>query len=233
MEQGKPTALIQNNSVLLYNDEQDLEISARYHMPMCMYYHCDFVYQSDAPARTAMETAQNFREKHGYNFNREDQLIQAAACALHQQVRVKDDQNGITISTFSRATDFPLYDEDVNTSLGVRVVFSENIDIEQIRVDADVWYWDDQTLVLGLNRPVSISKGSAQPVEPHLRRVNMAADIKRTETGAVVQFLSGGMMEVSVAGDATTDSPDWQIIKRDHETIFVKYGSQESLNLIF
>lgn len=233
MEDGEPTVLVQNNSVLLYNGDRDLEISARYGMPMCMFYHCDFVYQSEDPARAVLETAQNFREKYGYNFNREDQLIQAAACALRQQIRVESSQNGITVSCLQPATSFSLYDEAVNRSLGVRVVFAENVDIDQIGVDADIWYWDGQALVLGLNRPAALSIEPAQTAAPHLRRINMAADITMTETGATIQFLSGGMMEVSVAGTAATDSPDWKVIQRDNETIFIKYGSQEQLNLIF
>ena len=233
MEDGEPSILIQNNSVLLYNGEKDLQISARYGMPMCMFYHCDFVYESEAPARSVLELAQDFREEYGYNFNREDQLIQAAACALHQQVQVEGSPNTITISGLPTTTAFPLYDEAVNNSLGVRVVFSETVSMHGIQVDADIWYREGQTLVLGLNRPVTISMGNDRSAKAHLRRVNMAADITMTETGAVVQFLSGGMMEAAVEGEATTDTPGWKVIKGDNETIFIKYGSEECLNLIF
>lgn len=233
MESGKPTVLIQNNSVLNYNDEPDLQISARYGMPICLYYHCDFAYASEEPARSALETAQNFRVTYGYNFNREDQLIQAAACALHQQVRVEESKNGITITGMEPQADFALYDEAVNGSLGVRVVFSEKINAGQVGVDADIWYRDGQTIVLGLNRPVTLNLGGRQPSQPHLCRINMAAELTMTETGAEVRFLSGGMMEASVQGEATTDSPGWKVIHRGDETVFIKHGSLETLNLIF
>ena len=233
MEDGDPTVLIQNNSILLYNGARDLKISARYGMPMCLYYHCDFVYESEGPAREALETAQDFREKYDYNFNREDQLIQASACALRQQVRVEETENGITICGIQPQADFALYDEAVNSSLGVRVVFSEKINARRVGVDADIWYRDGQTLVLGLNRPVTLTLGERQSAEPHLCRVNMAAELTMTEAGAEICFLSGGMMEASVKGEATTDSPGWKVTRRGDETVFVKYGSQQRLNLIF
>lgn len=236
MEDGEPTVLVQNNAVLLYNDEQDNALSARYGMPVCIFYHCDFAYLSEDPARQVLQMAQEFREKYGYNFNREDQLIQAAACALQQEVAVSgtlEDSAGVTISTVQPSTDFALNDEAVNQSLGVRVVFSEDINTEQIQPDADIWYWDGRTLVLGLNREAGFSIGPPASDQPHLRRINMAADISMTETGAAIQFLSGGMMEASVEGAATTDSPGWKVIQRDNETIFIKFGSNESLNLIF
>ena len=233
-EDGQSTLLVQNNGVLLYNGQDDLDISARYGMPMCIFYHCDFVYESEDPARTVLQTAQEFRETYGYNFNREDQLIQAAACALYQKVRAEGDlETGITISPMQNADDFALNDEAVSRSLGARVIFSERIDTAGLQVDADIWYWDDADLIIGLNRVVTISAGETQPSEPHLRRINMAADVTMTDSGALVQFLSGGMMEASVEGHATTDSPGWQVTHRDNETIFIKYGSSESLNLIF
>lgn len=236
MRDGEPTVLVQNNSVLLYKGDEDLEISARYGMPVCMYYHCDFVYESEEPARKVMETAQSFREQYGYNFNREDQLIQAAACALHQQLRTEGsltDKNGITIAPVQTESSFALYDEAVEASLGIRVVFSEGTDLENVCVDADIWYWDGRDLILGLNREVKVSVSSSQPNTPHLRRINMAADVTMTDDGAEVRFLSGGMMEASVEGEATTDSPGWKVAHRENETVFTKYGSQESLNLIF
>ena len=61
----------------------------------------------------------------------------------------------------------------------------------------------------------------------------MAADITMTDEGAQIHFLSGGMMEAAVEGEATTDSPGWKVTHRNNETIFTKFGSEESLNLIF
>ena len=236
MDDGKPTLLVQNNGVLLYNGERDLEISARYGMPMCMFYHCDFAYLSEDPARTVLQTAQDFRERYGYNFNREDQLIQASACALDQQVRSRGsltDKNGITITPDAPKAVSALYGDAVSRSVGVRVVFSEQVDTETIRTDADVWYWDGRELVLGLNRAVKLQIGSEQSAGSHLRRINMAADITMTDEGAQIHFLSGGMMEAAVEGEATTDSPGWKVTHRNNETIFTKFGSEESLNLIF
>lgn len=236
MKDGEPGILVQNNAVLLYMGDEDNAISARYRMPICVFYHCDFVYRMEEHARNALNTVQAFREMYGYNFNREDQLIEASACALNQQVKAQGglaDKNRITIAPAAQEAASALYSEAVSQSLGVRVVFSEQVDTENIRTDADIWYWDGRDLILGLNRAVTICVDSAKSDDVHLRRINMAADITMTDEGAQIHFLSGGMMEAAVEGEATTDSPGWTVTYRNNETIFTKFGSEESLNLIF
>ena len=160
----------------------------------------------------------------------------ASACALNQQVRAAGDlfrEDLVTIAPDDAKQSSALHDEGVYDSLGVRVVFSEQVDQSQLQVDADVWYWDGDALVLGLNRAVKLTRLSSASEESHIRRINVAAHVTVTDTGAQIEFLSGGMMEVSVQGTATTDTPGWTVTQRDNETIFTKHGSAECLNLIF
>ena len=179
---------------------------------------------------------QDFRESYGYNFNREDQLMRASAAALHQSVEVQGGltgEEGLTLTLGDPTGMFDLYDEDVYRSLGVRMVLSKRLEAKNLQIDADVWYREGNTVVLGLNRSVTVRQNGEEQSDPHIRRINMAADVTVTDTGAQVDFLSGGMMELAVEGTVTTDTPGWTVIQREHETVFTKYGTNGSLHLIF
>lgn len=235
MEDGEMTTLVQNNSTLLYADPGWYALSARYNMPVCIYYHCDFAYESEEASRADIEEAQTFRENYGYNFNREDQLMLASAAALNQTVEVAGSltEGGVSISLSAPAASFDLYDEDVYNSLGVKMVLSSRIDPESVFVGADIWYRSENTIVLGLNRDVSLSLAGSGEESPHIRRINMAADVSMTETGARVEFLGAGMMELSVEGKASTDTPGWAVQERENETVFISFGDGGVLDLIY
>ena len=235
MKDGERSLLIQNNSTLMYSSKEWNAISARYGMPVCIYYHCDFAYENSPDTIASLEAVQEFRETYGYNFNREDQLMLASAAALHQTVEVSgalSHKDGIELRSGLPSAQFDLYNEEVYQSLGLRMVFSHKVNAESLAVDADVWYREGNTLILGLNRPVRVY---AQEQEPsvHLRRINMAGRITSAEQSFTVEFLSGGLMELSVEGYATTDCPGWKVLHRENETVFTKYGSKESLTIIF
>ncbi len=234
MENGERTTLVQNNATLMYGDPAWYAISARYRMPVCIYYHCDFAYESDDPTHASLRTVQGFRETYGYNFNREDQLMLASAAALHQSVEAEGSlAEELALRSGDPSGEYDLYDAAVYASLGARMVLSDRVNTDALRVDADVWYRDGNNIILGLNREVRVYAGSDVEDTPHIRRINMAANVTVTETGAAVEFLSGGMMELAVEGEAATDDPGWKVISRGDETIFIKFGGGETLHLVF
>ena len=234
-EDGQWTTLVQNNSVLLYGNEERLDISARYKMPVCIFYHCDFVYESDEEADRMLQRAGEFQDKYGYNFNREDQMIYASAAVLHQDVEVQGSLNGesgIYLESVSKDQNYALYDEQVSNSLGIKIELSEDFHAEDYQIDADVWYLEENAIIVGLNRGVTISKGST-PEDAHIIRINMASHIENDGQEATISFLSGGMMQAVVQGDVTTDSEGWDVVTKDGQTTFTKYGTEEELHLIF
>ncbi len=236
VEDGEKTTLVQNNSVVMYANDDWYELSARYHMPVCLYYHCDFAYVSDAESIANIEKVQAFREQYGYNFNREDQLMLASAAALHQSVRAEGSiQEGeiLTLTSELDSTDFALYSSEVSRSLGVRVILSTSVDPQDIAIDADVWMQNGREIILGLNRSVRLGALQTQGQDCHITRINMAADVELTENGAQINFLSGGMMELAVKGKASTASDGWIVTEQNGETIFTKFGSNEVLELTF
>lgn len=233
---GRETILVQNCSVLPYCDTDWTDLSGKYGMPVCVFYHCDFIYESDEEARSYMEQLSDFWWQFGYNFAKEDQLMSATAAAYHLDAEVSgnglsvDSPIDITITPGVDETDFALYNEDYQNSSGVKIVFSENVDTSQMNIDADVWRMDGHTLYLGLNRSVSVgSDGTA--ADHHIERVNIAAEIETSDDGATITFLDDGMMQAVVAGKAHTENDGWDVTEKDGHTIFTKYGSQDVLQI--
>lgn len=233
---GEETILVQNCSVLPYCDTNWTDLSGKYAMPVCVYYHCDFIYESDEEARLYMQQLSDFWWRFGYNFAEEDQMMAATAAAYHLDANVSgsgfsvDQPIDITITPKADETDYALWDEDYQNASGLKIAFSENVDTSQLGIDADVWRLDGHTLYLGLNRSVSVVSGGAA-AEHHIERVNIAAKIEATGSGATVTFLDDGMMQVVVAGKAHTKNAGWDVMEKDGHTVFTKYGSADVLQL--
>lgn len=233
---GQETLLVQNNSVLPYVSDDWYTLTAKYRMPVCVYYHCDFVYESDEEARRNLAFLSDFQWANGYNFNREDQMMLASAAAYHQAVNASGNllgEAGITINPASGETDFPLYDADVQRSLGVRVALAEGIDPDRFAVEADVWFKEEGAIVVGVNHPVTIRLREGWTEPSHITQVNMAARLGVSDTGASIHFLGSGMMQAVVAGQVTTPSKGWTITEENGNTVFTKFGAEETLQLQF
>ena len=85
---------------------------------------------------------------------------------------------------------------------------------------------------MGLNRPVTLRSG-AEEEQPHLKQVNLPAEITTVSNGAEIAFQEDGMLQVVVAGEAVTSSVGWSVQTRDGQTIFTKYGEADTLSLRF
>jgi len=227
-KEGESTILIQNNSVLPYVDTAWSDISARYRMPMCVYYHCDFVYENDAGAREYAELLQQFQWQYGYNFVREDQLMAASAAASNLDVLVEREGDSLRLTAQARTQDGPLYDPVSQAAMGVEIAFAEHVDANAFETDAQVWYRQGNSLFVSLAAPVSVSHQEAQSP---LRQVNLPAEITVQEQGAEVCFLSDGMLQVVVAGKAATDCAGWTVTEQNGNTVFTKYGSADTLQI--
>lgn len=228
---GERTILIQNNSTVLYSGEEFTDISARYGMPVCLYYHCDFAYQNPDEAQQAVKLAEAFRQNHGYNFVGEDQLMLASAAAYNLSVDAEVSDGKLTITPDAVSRDFPLYNEAYQSACGIRIRFAEGIDTSGLSCSASVQKWHDGALYISLDKPASIdfSGAAASPIVS----VNIPADITVSENIASLAFLDDGLMQVSVKGKATTDCAGWNIETIDGITTFSKFGSAETLEIKF
>ena len=216
-EEGE-TLLVQDNSVLPYVDSAWTDLSGAYGMPVCIYYHCDFVYEDDTEARDYLQKVSDFQWEFGYNFMREDQLMAASAEAMELTV-TGGSENGVLTLAASGDTD-----------VGVEIEFSQDHSAEAFTVDADVWYRRGNSIFVSLNRPVTLTPGESDDT-PHLAQVNLPADITLQEGGAAIAFREDGMLQVVVDGAAVAASAGWDTETRDGKTIFTKYGEADTLSL--
>lgn len=231
--EGEQTILIQNNSTVLYTSEEFTDISARYHMPVCLYYHCDFAYRDKETAENVIKTAEYFRTKHGYNFVGEDQLMLASAAAYNLVASAYVDEGGqLRITPGARSRSIPLYDENYQNACGIRIRFSDKFDHSKISSSAGVQTWKDGALYISLDKPVSISFDGSGAPSP-IVSVNIPANISVSESGAALDFLDDGMMQVVVDGNATTDCPGWNVESSQGKTTFTKFGAAETLEIKF
>ena len=234
-QDGKWTILLQNCCTMLYGYDEWTDISARYGMPMCVYYHCDFTAQDDTEAIASIEQVQAFREKFGYSFVMENQLASACAAAINLSLDIvgnSEENFDIELVGSGQSNTFPLYSGNYQISTGVRLSLGTALQGRDIRTDADVWHREGSDLYIGLNRPVRVyeaAEGAAEEAA-HIERVNLPATISTHEGGASVSFLSNGYMEVETSAPATTQSSGWTAKElEDGGTLFYKYGAASAL----
>ena len=237
---GERTLLVQNCSVLPYLGADKTAVSAKYGMPVCVYYHCDFAYESTESGQAAIRDVAAFQSAHNYNFVAEDQMMKSTAAAYNLEIELsnapgaKNGSPDIVLTPSAKTDDFPLFDERYQASCGVKIEFSEEYDADRFMTDADVWYRDGNALYIALNRPVRLYRAARNAADgAHLEKVNMASKITKTEKGASVEFLDDGMMQLAVAGDAEINAPGWDITRADGRTVFTKFGTAETLEITF
>lgn len=228
LDGGERTLLIQNCSTLAHTNESWTDLTGKYRAPALIYYHCDMIYKGTEGAERAIATANAFREKFGYHFVKEDQMMYSIAAAMNLKLKVRALDDGITLTPEPSARNFPLYDRDYQAACGVEIDFAEDCR-GLYYTDAAVQHADDGKLYLGLNEPVALSKTKTK--EPTLRQVNLPAKITRDGDAITVRFLSDGMMEVVVNGKAKTDTDGWTTTERNGNTVFTRFGDRAELHI--
>ena len=227
---GQSTILIQPNSVLLYAGEDWSELSGKYAMPVSIYFHCDFAWQSDAESRANCQKAAQFQQKYGYVFVREDQQMRAAAAALNLRVDARMRDGVLTLTAGQNDDGFALCDARTRNAMGVEIAFSARCSAAGYAVDANVWYQKGNSLYVSLDRPAALTE-AGRAGGAHLARVNSPARITTSESGAEVAFLENGMMEAVVDGAAVTSSVGWTVTRQEDQTVFTKYGGADTLQI--
>ena len=236
-EDGERTILLQNCSTLPYSDSAWTDISARWDMPVAVYYHCDFTVGNEEKTRTDIERVESFRQTHGYSFVMENQLMYASAAAINMTASVENGSGegfDITITAGAEHNRAAMYDGDYQTSTGARLSLGEALADEELSIEAAAWHRDGDEIYLSLARPAHISSGEASE-GAHLTRINLPAAVAVTDAGATVQFKEGGMMEAAVSGAAHTGSDGWAVSESaSGETVFTCYDANpRTLNIIF
>lgn len=240
MDKEEKTLLMQNCSVLPHVDTAWSDITAKYDLPVSVFYHCEFIYESDREARTKLQVLSEFQREKGYNFVMENQMMLATAAAYNTKLYVTEStpfvfgKGKLLLKTEGISRDFPLYHADYQKASGVKINFSEAVDVHGVSTDADVWYRKGNSLYVGLNKAVSIyTAEAAQEQVSHIERINIPAKVVSADTGATIKFLDGGMMQVWVSGAAETADKGWVTTVQHGKTVFTKYGEAETLKIAF
>lgn len=206
-------------------------ITAKYELPLLFYNHCDYVYRERESEEEKIKKADALVNDYGYNFVMENQLAKMTAAALNTRVIAKRDGDNIIISAEGRNKDIPLYDKDYQNCTGVRVIFADDTSAEDFNIDANVSYVKNNSIYASLDKDITVSKTSVDN-DIHITSVNIPAKISKTDKGAALKFLDGGMMMVVVKGTAKTNSDGWEITQQGGSTVFRKYGKADTLKII-
>lgn len=225
---GERTLLMQNCSVLPYCDEALSDLSGKYGVPICVYYHCDMIYRSDEEARDYIDKLSDFQGKYGYNFTREDQMMKASAAAYNLTVEVRAAGDGFVITPGAASTDFSLYDESFQKAAGVRVDFTGGLE-RVFAPDARVWKETEDGYAVGLDGPVTFRQGGE--TGRHVLQINTPAEISRADNGAEIAFTGEGMFQAVVSGEAETPDEGWTADRCDGGTVFTGFGGPATLHV--
>ena len=88
----------------------------------------------------------------------------------------------------------------------------------------------DNCLYVSLNRTARISK-NIDDKNIKITSVNLPANIHRFGSSATIGFKDGGLMTVTVEGNAKTTSAGWETVTQDGKTTFRKYGKADVLRI--
>lgn len=206
------------------------QMSVAYEMPLMIYEHCDYIYREYNQAEEKVRNVGELAREGGYIFMQENQLVKAAAAAYGTGVQAKWEGNSLKLSAYTKSSEGRLYDENYRNVVGVKVIFPDGFSADKFNVNANVSYVKNNCIYVSLDKPAELSLDGVSD-KMNITSVNLPAKITREDDGAVIEFLDGGMMEVSVAGRAETESDGWDTISQDGVTTFRKYGKADTLEI--
>ena len=213
----------------------------KYDLPIMRYYHCDLMYRDEEAAEEAVRKLSDFKKENGYNFVGEDQMMKASAAAYNMGLSVeKTEENVLKFSSEGIAKDFELYDGNYQECVGIKIEFSDSMDISNAKVKANVWKYDEakNALYVGLNKEVLLDiSGSDEDGEKivsdksHVISVNIPAQIDVENDKMTLKFEDDGMMQLSVLGNVEVLSDGWSAKEENGVTTLTKFGDVTDLEI--
>ncbi len=235
-DKGSGRTIVFNTGTMLYDQKGWGDISAKYDLPISMYYHCDFAYERLEDIEKNVSKASTFAMNYNYNFVTEKQYAKAVAASYNTDISVAIENMGrkeqkIILTPKTKDKMIPLYDENYQRAVGAKIVLGEKYREKKLNTTSPVWYQKDNVIYMGVGEEVTISERKSEKF--HLNRSNLPVELIYTENGAEVKFQEGGMMQVEVTGDATTEDENWIVTKSKNRdaTIFTKFGADSTINI--
>ena len=205
--------------------------SVKYEMPLLFYNHCDYMYNDEDEQKKLSDKVGDVVDKYDYMFVREDQLAKAVSAAYNTDIKVDYKDGKIKISSSVRDESRRLYDERYTNSVGVKIIFDDDIDFKMYKTNSDVYKIKDNALYVTLNNTVTVEENREQGDNINVKEINIPADVKIKKNNSVIKFRDDGMMSVRVSGDATTKSDGWTVTKDGKDTVFTKFGKAQTLKI--
>lgn len=203
--------------------------AVKYEMPLLFYNHCDYMYEAEDSQKALADKVGSVVNEYDYMFVREDQLAYATAAAYNADIKAGMIDDGIYISASVRDMSRGLYDENYSKSIGVKVVFADDVDASKYVTNALVSRAEGNCLYVSVGDGVTIKRGEYDGLI--IKGINTPAKVRVDKDSATVNFVEGGMMCVRVRGEASTNSKGWKTERDGEDTIFIKFGKADTIKI--
>ena len=207
------------------------DIAAKYGMPVAFYYNSSSVYKTPSNAENSIKLVRYFLDRNRYNIIREDQLLKSVAASLGNIVKVKKTRNGFSVVPEHNKNSPSSYDKNYLQSLGYKISFSNDINVNQISVTTHVYNYDRENNCIYINAPKIVNVNNIFIAEKnHIVSINLPAKV----TSDYINFLEGGFMQVIINGtEVKIKSDGWKAEIIGNTTIISKFGPAEKLELLY
>lgn len=228
---GIPTFADDNNSLmvlntgtLLYLDDKISSLTAKYNLPMSIYYHCDFAYKDKTGAENDIKHVDNFVKEHGYSFVREDELVKMAAASYNTNFTVKKTADGFVINKQYISNDFALFDENYGDCVGVKLEVSQQKNIDDVFVDAKIYDKNKDCIIFTPLDTASITFGGEAEQQVHIVSINRPANVKYASGTVSLSFVDEGYSEIKLYGKAQSNTKGVTTRYDGKYTVFYGYN---------
>ena len=186
-----------------------------------MYYHCDFAYKDERAAENDVMHVDDYVKRNGMSFVREDELAYMAAASLNTNVLCTFTDGKINLEAYAIDGSLPMYREEYIKSVGIKIDFAKDYDCRDFSHDAQCYYYDGNSVVVTMNKPISLVNARRRFVEKtHIASVNVPCEIEYYGSEAVLNFDNRAYCEVRVFGKADTETKGWEKEQNGEYTIF-------------
>jgi len=194
-----------NTATLLYLDDDISDLTAKYGLPVSIYYHCDFAYNNPIGAENDVKHVADYVDRNGLSFVKEDDFAKMAAASANVNVSVVfNDDGSFTLVPIEKSCDFPLYDKAFSSAVAVKLIPKTEDNIGKYSSDAQFCFTDNGQMTLTLNKNITVEKTDYLTTDKssHIASVNIPCNFTYGDGMVVLSFDKNEYVEIKVKGKA-------------------------------
>ncbi len=194
-----------NTATLLYLDDEISDITAKYSLPVSIYYHCDFAYNNKKGAENDVKRVADYVKRNNMSFVCEDAFAKMCAASSNLNVLVKfGADDSFTLVPTEKIQDYPLRDEMYRDAVAVKLTPCVGENAAKYSSDAEMFLLDASSLTMTLNKAVTVEKSAylKSDKKAHLVSVNVPSKINYGNGMVTVKPENSAYVEIKVKGDA-------------------------------